>query len=336
MVFPIQPDPLVIIRLREFKLALLAQEQGVLEEMAARWVQVEKSLEAEINGVVYEVAALAENGEMPDAAKLAKLQRYQRLMWQLRAGTADYVNWADEKITAQQASLGEQGLQHAVQAIRAVYIGSGAVSPNFDVLPVDAINTLIGLAGDGSPLINYLRQIHGQAANGLTQALIDGMAKGLNPSVVAQQMVDGFGIGLQTAMNTARTETLRAYRLSSLMQYNASGVVNGYKRLAAHDGRACIGCLFTEGEFYESLGEFDEHNQGRCTPVPVVAGVQQPNWLSGTDWFLTQNEETQQSIMGSGRFEAWKNGADLADMVKRVSDPVWGGAFIPTPVNELP
>lgn len=334
--FPLQPEPLVIVQLRQYKLNLLAQENSTMEDMAARWVQMEKALQAEIDALSYEAVNLAAQGETLNAASVARLERYQRLMYQVRAETGTYVQWADGKISTQQAAFGEQGLQHAAGAIKAVYSGAGAVSPAFDILPVEeAIRTMIGLAGDGSPLINYLRQIHGTAANGITQKLINGVAQGLGPGVIAKNMVNGFGMGLQTAMNTARTEPLRAYRLANLMQYDASGVVSGYKRLAAHDGRACPGCLFTEGEYFQTLDQFSEHNQGRCTPVPAVIGIPHPEWQSGADWFLTQNEETQAGILGSGRFAAWKNGTPLDAMVKRVNDPTWGGAFVPTPVSEL-
>lgn len=332
----IKQDSQVIEQLRAYKAQLLAGENSLMEEMAARWVQAENALVSDINALVLEMTQLEQSGQAVTQGQLARMERYQRLMFQVRAQSSQYVAWAGDKITAQQAQTAELGLIQATHAIKGVYYAAGAVSPAFDQLPVDAIESMIGLAGDGSPLTDYLRKMYGESANGITQALIDGLVKGVGPADVAQMMIDGFGVGLQTAMNTARTETLRAYRLSSLMQYDASGVVSGYKRLAAHDGRSCIGCLFTEGEFYESLDEFDEHNQGRCTTVPVVKGVNAPTWLSGADWFETQNEETQQSILGSGRFDAWKNGTALSDMVKRVRDPVWGGAFIPMPVNELP
>jgi len=141
-------------------------------------------------------------------------------------------------------------------------------------------------------------------------------------------------MGLQQAMNTARTETLRAYREASLMQYRNSGVVSGYRRMSARDDRVCPGCLFTDGMLVEDLFSFYEHNQGRCTAVPVVIGAEGASeFENGTEWFLRQDEETQRSILGAGRYEAWQEGARLEDMATLEMDPTWGGAYVPTPVN---
>jgi hypothetical protein len=292
-------------------------------------------LEAQFTALAAEAAELKAAGQVVDTAKLYQMERYQRLLYQAHAKMNDYIAFADETTSAYQAELARRGIDHAAEAIRSVYSEAGVIGARFDVLPVDALEAMIGMAGDGSPLSQYLRRIYGDATDGMMQALIDGIAQGLNPVAVARQMRDGFGMGLNHALNTARTESLRAYRTASQRQYAESGVVSGWKRLASHDGNACAGCLFSEGEFYETEAEFEEHNQGRCTMVPCVTGMDAPDWLGGQDWFLQQSEEAQESILGAGRFEAWKNGASLDAMVTRVNDPVWGGAFVPTPVENL-
>jgi hypothetical protein len=64
-------------------------------------------------------------------------------------------------------------------------------------------------------------------------------------------------------------------------------------------------------------------------------GVSEPAWQSGVSWFRSQSEADQRSILGESRFQAWKDGASLEDMSKFVSNPTWGGSFVPTPVSEL-
>jgi len=91
-----------------------------------------------------------------------------------------------------------------------------------------------------------------------------------------------------------------------------------------------------DGEIILSLdGDFDEHPNGRCTAVPIVRGVPEPQWENGATWFANQSEDTQREILGAGRFEAYKNGVSLSDMSTHVSDPTWGGAFVPTAVGNL-
>jgi len=329
------PEPMVVEVMRAHKAAILAEEDAVMRDMADHWLEVERSLEGQISALAQEATRLAEEGTRLTSAQLDRMERYQRLMWQVRAETGKYVKWSSESVQAYQLKMGEQGLTHAADAIRAAYTDVGIVGETFDLLHVDAITAMIGFAGDGSPLRTWLEAVHAEAANGITQALIEGIVKGINPEKVARAMVNGLALGLQTAFNTARTESLRAYRTASLMQYQASGLVAGYKRLAAHDERVCPGCLFTDGMYIGETDAFDEHNQGRCTAVPVLIGIDPPTWQSGQDWFALQSESVQMGILGPGRFEAWKNGASLSSMVKRVEDPVWGGAYVPTPMSEL-
>lgn len=329
------PDPLVVQVMRAHKADILAQEDAIMRSMADRWVRMEQSLEAQMAALAAEIQASLKKGQVPTAALIRQHERYANLVYQAHAEMKQYIKYADGTISDYQASSIEQGINHAKDAIQAVYQQAGVIGDYFDILPKDALQTMIGLAGDGTPLDQYLRRIYGDATDGLTQALIDGLAQGQNPIKIAEGMRDGFGMGLDHALNTARTESLRAYQSASLEQYRESGVVRGWKRLTRHDEKTCAGCLFSEGEFFGNEAQFEEHNQGRCMAVPCVEGIEDPSWTSGKDWFETQSEEIQQSILGPGRYEAWQNGASLDKMVKRVSDPVWGGAFVPTPVEEL-
>ncbi|RLD07703.1 MAG: hypothetical protein DRI32_00430 [Chloroflexi bacterium] len=329
--FPNPTEPLVVRTLRAHRLDIMAREAGVMQSLAQAWLDVENSLRAEMQILAMEAQAVGK----VSAVRLAKMERYGRLLAQAEARHQVFVDAASVTIGDYQTELARRGLDHAVEATRAVYIGGGQIGPVFDILPVDAIESLIGVTADGTPLNVYLQERYPQAVNGVTRALIDGVAMGIEPIEIAKNMMDAFGVSYKTAINMARTEPLRVYRASSQMQYEASGVVRGWKRLSAHDSRVCAGCLFTEGEFYDNLHEFEEHNQGRCTPVPVVIGVNEPSWVSGGDWFVLQDEETQRSILGDGRYQAWQDGTSLDAMVKRVSDPVWGGSFIPTPLSEI-
>ena len=79
-----------------------------------------------------------------------------------------------------------------------------------------------------------------------------------------------------------------------------------------------------------------DHAQGRCTSVPVVKGMPPVEWASGEEWLLLQDEATQRSILGAGRFEAWQDGAfEFGDLVTRTRDAVWGEGVRPTPLSEL-
>lgn len=328
------PEPMVVSIMRAHKKAILAQEESKIEEMARRWLIIERSMADDLSALALEAARLQEEGQIVNKALVLRMERMKKLLYQVRAETGKYVNWADEFISDYQALLAEQGIEHANDAIISL-LDEYEVSGSFDRLNVSAIENMIGMAGDGSPLERYLRDVHMASADGMIDALINGVAKGMHPTKIATEMANGLGIGLQKAMNTARTETLRAYRNAMLMQYDASGLVVGYKRISARDECVCAGCLFTDGQIYEDLSQFEEHNQGRCSAVPILKNLPEPQWQDPKEWFEGQTARVQESILGTGRFDAWKNGASLDSMVKRVENPTWGGAFVPTPVSEL-
>jgi SPP1 gp7 family putative phage head morphogenesis protein len=166
--------------------------------------------------------------------------------------------------------------------------------------------------------------------------LIEGVAFGHGPRVIASNMRAGVGITLDRALSIARTETLRVYRAASQAQYKTSGVVNMYRRMSARDHRVCIACLLMDGHLFPVDEPFAEHVQGRCVPVPEVLGLPVIEWPDGKTWFLAQDVNYQREILGPGRYEAWRAGDfELDEVVSRKTDSVWGDAFIPKPLYEL-
>jgi SPP1 gp7 family putative phage head morphogenesis protein len=326
------PDSDVAVYLRLRKKALLKKEQALMREMAREWLKVERALLSEM-----EALALAlMNESMVTQALVLKHERFIRLAYQARAEAAKYNAQVEALITKWQETMSKEGVDDALRALTISFLEAGEVVPVFNRLNTRALEMMFGYASDGSSLAGLLAKNYPEAVSGLLDALVTGLAKGMNPTKVAREMADRFGMGLSRALVVARTETLRAYRMGSFEQYRESGVVMGYKRLAAHDTEVCPGCLFRDGEMIESLdGEFDEHPNGRCTAVPVVMGIKEPTWQSGVSWFKSQPEADQRSILGEARFEAWKDGASLEDMSKFVSNPTWGGSYVPTPVKEL-
>lgn len=331
------PDPLVVLVMRKFKADLFSMEKEQVQVMTRRWLSMEKTLEGSFESLAQKIADLRANGEDVPRWKLVKLARYQALLAQVKAEIGQYNTFAAQEIAATQLDLAGMGIGNAVDAIKATYAGFGQVAGAFDVLPVRAVEFMIGNAGDGSPLGKLLKASYEDSVDGITNELVRAITLGINPRETARAMANGFGVGLDRALNIARTEQLRVYRESSRMAYQNSGVVSGYKRLSARDTRVCAGCLFgDDGRLYDLDTPFEEHPQGRCTPVPVVSGLPAVTWQDGSSWFVTQPETVQMSILGRGRYEAWKDGQfELANVVARRENETWGAALVPAPLKDL-
>lgn len=329
-------DPLVVQVMREFKADLAAREADQMGEMAKRWMQSENELGNAIDALALEIDALRQAGEDIPVSKLMNMDRYKSLVGQTKGEYSKYSRYADGAISGKQAEWGKLGLESAVQGINASYMQSGMVVASFDRLPVDAIERMIGMAGDGSPLKDLLAASYPDAVDGITNALINAVTMGKNPRDTARDIRDGYGVGLDRALNIARTEQLRAFRLAAMEQYRASGLVGGYKRLAAKQMNTCMACLLADGTMYDLETDFEEHPSGRCTLVPVVNGLPEVGWPTGMDWFTELSEEDQLAMMGSGAYDAWSEGLiDLVDLVTRQDNDTWGASLVVTPLSEL-
>lgn len=331
------PDPLVVLVMRKFKADLFAREKEQVQVMTLRWLEMERVLQGSFDALAQEIDQMRRDGESVSRWRLAELARYQSLLDQVRAELSKYNRFAAEEISATQLELAGMGIDNAGDAIRAYYASFGRVAGAFDVLPVSAIEFMVGNAGDGSPIAKLLRASYGDSVDGITSELIKAITLGKNPRETARAMANGFGVGLDRALNIARTEQLRVYRESSRAAYQKSKVVSGYKRLSARDTRVCAGCLFADdGKLYDLGTPFEEHPQGRCSPVPVVIGLPAVTWQDGTSWFVSQPESVQMSILGRGRFEAWQEGKfELKDVVARRENETWGASYVPASLHDL-
>jgi len=334
---PDKPYPLVARVMFKFKADLLAGEADQMKTMATRWLQMETSLQSSFDALALEIENLRLKGESIPVSKLIRMQRYRSLLDQMSLQLSQYADFADASISSAQREMIEMGIDHATNAIKAYYATHNRIAGGFDILPSSAIENMVGLAGDGSPLRKLLQDSWPAAVDGLTTQLIRATALGKNPMDTARAMRDGFGVGYNRAINIARTEQLRVYRTAAVQEYKASQLVKGYKRLSARDTRVCLACLMADdGTIYDLDVVFEEHPQGRCTTVPVVSGLPVVEWQNGQSWFTAQTPEAQRSMMGQGVYDAWQSGSfDLADLVKRVENDTWGTSLQTTTLKEL-
>ncbi len=325
---PSGSDPVVVQVMHALKDSLLARDRDRMREMARRWLALEDALEAEISALAHEVDKVRQDEGGVSEWRIFELTRYRQLLAQLRRELDRYSDYAEGMIVREQRRLLDLGIRHALTAIK---VQAPAIRLSLKVLPSSAIEYMVGLAGDGSPLRRLLVESWPSAADGLAQALLRGTALGWNPNKTAREMRRGVSQGLNRMLTIARSEPLRVYREANRQQYAHSGVVRGYRRLAARSDRTCAGCLAADGEEY-SLGEhFKAHAGCRCTLAPLVIGLPPVQWQTGAEWFARQDEETQRRILGRGRFEAYRDG--LQTVCQPAAQQHLGGCDCPDPAS---
>lgn len=311
--------------LEEYRALVLTQDAETMEELARRWLQVERSLEAQFRALTLEIAELRQNQEPVSLSKLFQMERYRDLLAQALAQTKNYAKWAEAEVSKRQREMAWLGIESTRAMIRESYLEAGKAVARFNLLPDEAVEAMIGFAGNGSPLYDLFMESYPDSIDALNQALITATARGENPRRTAEMMVEGMRGNLQRALTVARTEQLRAFRTAATQQMKESGVVKGWIWRSAKQERTCLACLAMDGTVHELDEELDDHPNGRCFKQPIIKGLTPVETESSADWFARQDEETQRRMMGDERFEAWKAGKfEFGDLAQRNENAEWG------------
>lgn len=328
---PTQPP--VVTAAFEFQQQLQAANAATIREMAARWVSVEVALRSNIKLLADELAELAADGKPIPPEQLYTMQRYQSLLAQIQLELVSYTSWAGGEIAAEAEEAREEGASNAARLVRLV----SSVGGSFDRLGVSAAQKVVGLAQFGKPLGEVLARSFPAAVDGLTNLLVQGTALGWSPRKTADLAVrNGLAQGLNHILLVARDQQIRNYRESSRDFYRSSGVVYGYKRLAAKNSRTCLACLALDGTIYDTANVMHLHPQCRCSMIPLVIDRPIPEWQSGKDWFEKQNKATQRKMMGAGAFELWDKGkVEFGRFATLGNHPVWGDSSRVTSLRSL-
>lgn len=317
--------------LREYRARLASRDAGLQLEYARRWRRIEQALDAQYISLAIDAA----DAGTATASQVWALERYQRLIEQARDEVNRFASSTAAQIEAERALAAQDGLDMGVDAIRAQMLRAG-VDASFTLLPLEAIQSMIGMTGAGAPLTQLLTASYPQTVELLTQALINALALGYNPRKTARMMADAMTGNLQRALLISRTEQMRAFRVAQVQQFSGSGVVKGYRRRAALSGRTCLACLMEDGRIYSTLDQYSDHPAGRCSAEPILLNYDLTPAVNGRQYFESLSPERQRDIMGKGHFAAWKDGAFSLDEVSRMHNhPTWGESPQVVPLKEL-
>lgn len=319
-----------------FRRELLDQERAAASQMVRAYGESWQAVRARIEALQRQIAETEAAGETVNAAWLFQRDRAQSLQAQIERELRRFADVADGSTIALQRQAVEAARRHSAELVDlAAGTRPVGVAVPFDVLPRDALQDLIGFAGDGSPL----RVLYGEIGGGVAERVVDQFAAaltvGLGPRETARILRREFGTGLARALTIARTETLRAYREAAHRNYEANAdVLEGWVWHAKLDTRTCAACWARHGTLYPLEERLNDHPNGRCAPVPRVKswralGVdipdERPNITPGPVAFAKLKEADQRAILGKAAHAAYMDGAlELKDMATERDSREWG------------
>jgi hypothetical protein len=311
----------VIDAANRFGAALARGDQAAGARMVDAYRLVYERLQDKIDLLVQEIGL-----EQPTAGQLVRMRRYTELMTQTQAELQRYGILAQsevERLTRAGVDLGESN----ARALMSISLsGSSGVSGQFNRLPVEVIQRLVGFLTEDSPLYQRLGKMGEATAELMRQKMIEGIGLGYNPRKIASIIVDALGQALTDTLRTVRTANLWAYREANRATYiaNQQYLAGWVWHANLNDDRTCMSCIAMHGTVHPLDEPLDDHHNGRCAPIPLVIGRENPV-ESGVDWFENLSEAEQRSRMGAKFFEAWQDGKfKLADMPGQYDDDVYG------------
>lgn len=345
--------------------AELAQlDDSALNELARYYEAIWHRLDGQFGALTRQIEEAQAAGKLPvlrvpgsgvpleadefSANWLYRQRRYYALMDQLEAEMSRLGIASIDITTKQQRNALLLGLDHASRLqIAALPDDIARLGATWNRVPFDALESMIGFVGDGSPLAYKFADMPAQIADAVRQTLITGIATGRNPRRVAADAKTVSDGALVNALTTCRTETSRAYRTASMQTYRANAdVVDGWVWMCARQARTCAACWGMDGLFFPLSVEFVDHPNGRCTALPVtkpwselgVTGIKERQvrgWDSETH-FRKLSEADQRMVLGRSKFEAWQSGElKLRDIPVLEPSAVWGDHYRVQTLQEL-
>ena len=327
------PDPLspVIQAALAYRAELARREAPALSRLIQAYGRSFQRLLGQLDALI-----LAAGDEPMTRGQLIKSARYKSLVQQIAEELRDMQALTGQEIQAAARVGVELGEAHG-RGLIAAYTGRPEIAGMFNVLPREAVETLLGFLDPQGPLFDNLRQLAPVNTQYVADAIVDGVTLGKNPSVIARSAQAAFGRGLTDSLRFVRTVQLWSYREANRASYAAnSDVVEGWVWHAELGPRTCASCFANHGKVYPLSQPLNDHHNGRCAMIPLVRGFENPVKESGEDWFSKQPEAFQRQVLGNGKYEAWKGGKFGFDALSSTKvDSVYGEMRIETPLKEL-
>lgn len=327
-------------------LKLVADQRAaaLVEAWAAAWDEISADLTRTIEQMATEAAAGTQRVSRPN-----QLRRNRQALGIASEQLADLCQQTGIAVAADAQKLIQRGI--ADQRM----LAATQLRPTMDLdwTRVDARQVQQIVQRTTEQITVRTWHLQDDATKAMKRELARGLAAGDNPRVAARRMVGRvngeFNGGLARAQVIARTEQVDAYRRAAQASQDANrDVLAGWQWVATLGPRTCPSCIAHHGEMHDldEPGPLD-HHQGRCARVPVTKSWEELGFKGiketrtelqpgdGERWFARQDEDTQRSIMGDKRFEAWKDGRFPAEQwSQRKENPDWRPSYhvgTPTP-----
>lgn len=319
---------------------LLAKQRATLDAQDAEYInriidayqQIYRRLQGDIDALLLAI----EKAGATSRGQIVRLAQYQRLMEDIERELKKYSAYVEVELGAAARASMKLATADARALMSSILQGSGINPDMIKMLNPGTIEKLLGYLEPSGALFERLGKLGKFTAEQVANTIISSVGLGMNPIRVADLLTDSFGMALTDSMRMMRTLQLYSYRESSRANYLANkDVVKGWVWYAELEG-ACGSCIAMHGTFHELDEMLDDHHNGHCAMLPVTYTMDNPVEQTGEDWFKAQDEATQKSILGPGKYEAWKDGKfEFSSLSTTHEDTIYGQMRTETTLKDL-
>ena len=304
---------------------------------------------AELEALEGRIAKRESEGEPPSETILWMRQRIidniEELGRNLQAFAKEGTQIAEDG-QADAAKVANDATESLVEAAAGKKPSSVDVGLSWTALPDEQLQAFVGMAGDGSPLGELFAKIPQVTTDAMQMALVQGISLGEGPRTVARRVRRAADIGRQRAETIARTEMIRSAREAQRQLYTQNPAVQGYRRQATQDSRVCLACLALSGTLHATDEIMPSHPNCRCVMVPATMSWAEitgdssipdtrPSVATPEKILAGLSDADKLAIMGPARFELYKNGKPLLDMVQVKQNQDWGPTTRVLPLKDI-
>lgn len=326
------PEPLNIYQAAaRQRRRIAAKEAKAVQRILGAWAVAQKGVRKRLDAVTQRIKQAQAAGVEISPAWLYQQERWQTLEREIAYQVSKFTDKAHSVTVSQQRDAIKDAAGNAKELLEAAGVTGGFIQA-----PTAALENMVGMLTDKSPLYDLFKEVGSDAIDGARQVFAEGLVAGSHPTKIARALRSRMNMTPKRAVLIARTESLRAHRIAAQQNYAAnSDVVAGVRISSSRDGRVCPLCIAQDGLILKHGQAFATHPGCRCALLPVVK-YRDVDRGTGEEWLKAQPEAYQRQVLGKRRFELWSSGkVSMLDMVKYVTHPRWGEGIQLRPLLEL-
>src|SRR5579885_1387173 len=245
---------------QQHRAAIIARDVAFANQITAQYQALWQRISARLQVLTKQIGDAQRTGQPVKISWLYEQRRLQGFLSEVQSEITKFASYTQQAVQAQMFQTAQIG---AHDSLLLLDNDLGKVFGSFNRLPSEVIRQAVYNLETDAHLAKLCKSFSPQAVDSVKKRLVAAVALGENPRAIAKDIQQALSVPLSRALTIARTESIKAYRDSSLNIDRANAdVVRGWTWLAAPG--ACPFCESMNGTHHDLSESLDSHPNCRC------------------------------------------------------------------------